>query len=140
MPELTADQLNNIGNNFLSIAHVLGRFTDRPNNLSPEDEEAINDLQEKIVDEADNIFTMALNVALENAAEAVKELNDITVKINADITRLANVQKVINIAGTVAILATTIVKTAADPTAATGIPNGIKDVVTAVKALTDPAV
>ena len=69
MPVLTADELNTIAENLLSIAEAIDHYIDAPPiPLTPEQVSAFEAQRDKIEDDVDTIADMALTINLDNAA------------------------------------------------------------------------
>jgi len=131
MPQqLTPDQMTMLGNNFLAIAQAVGdyRHTNVVNgNITQEQNQKLGNLQWTILNYADDFYTQATIVAIENVQQSITAINNITTQIQADYKRLNDVQKVINVAAAVTTLGAAIMSLNAQ-----AIVSGIDGVVNAL--------
>ena len=131
MQLFTAAQLNQIGNEFLSIAQTIGDY--RYNNfstLNDADSKTLSDLHQKILGYADDLAFMSATIAVGDASGALVKINSITAQIKNTVNKLTEVQKVINVAGAVVTLCASIVSLSPG-----AIVNGLSGAVSAVEAL-----
>jgi hypothetical protein len=131
MQQFTAVQLNEIGNEFLSIAQKIGDY--RYNNFSTlddDDSKTLSDLHQKILGYADDLAFASATIAVGDASGSLAQINSITAQINSTVNKLTEVQKVINVAGAVVTLCASIVSLSPG-----AIITGISGAVSAVGAL-----
>ena len=137
MSDLTADQLNAIASSLLAVADAINDYLDSPPvALTVAQRSSLEDLLDKLDDEVDAIAAKALTIALDDAANAVAKLTEITKDIDADIAHLTNVEKIINVAGSAVNLAVAIIGFETNPGA---LPGAVSALVDSIGALTKPA-
>lgn len=135
MPVLTAAQLNQIGNKMLIIQQAIDSYLDSPAGraLPQAQQDSLAAQRDQIGLDVEDIASEAITVALNNAAKAVAQLNVVTEDIKGDVTHIADVQKIIDLAGAALTLTAAILAT---PVSAGAIAAAIPGVVTAVEAVT----
>ena len=109
MAQLSTEQLNEIGMDFLGVARIVGDYRyENFGNLSLAERQKLDELHETLLGYADELaFTTAM-ANIDDAQTALGQIKQITAAINKNISTLTTVQTVINIAGAVVALAATI--------------------------------
>jgi hypothetical protein len=99
MPQLTAEQLTELGKTFLSFANAVDEYRmENQGQLSAGQNKTLKDLHKELCRYSDDFFassTIALGSEVETSLQTVKE---ITKQIGATYNKLKNVQKAIDLA------------------------------------------
>jgi hypothetical protein len=134
MPNLTPDQLNTIAERLLAISDAIDDYLDSPPApLLSSQETSLTALRNKLNANAEIIANTALTAALDDAADAVSNLNKITAHIDTDIQHLTDVQKIIDLAGAALNLTVAIIGFETNPGAIPGAVSGLVDAIKALK-------
>jgi hypothetical protein len=124
MANLTSQEVNELANYLLAMAKSISDYRIKNfNTLSPPENQKIKDLNDAILNYADQLYTMSAILVLDDVATALSTINEVTNKMQATYTKLMDVQKAINIAASVVALGESIVKL--DPNAVKASIGGI---------------
>ena len=124
MANLTSQEVNELANYLLAMAKSISDYRIKNfNTLSPPENQKIKDLNEAILNYADQLYTMSAILVLDDVATSLSTINEVTNKMQATYTKLLDVQKAINIAASVVALGESIVKL--DPNAVKASIGGI---------------
>ena len=124
MANLTSQEVNELANYLLAMAKSISDYRIKNfNTLSPPENQKIKDLNDAILNYADQLYTMSAILVLDDVATALSTINEVTNKMQATYTKLLDVQKAINIAASVVALGESIVKL--DPNAVKASIGGI---------------
>lgn len=129
MLNLTAQQANDLSNNFLGLAQGIGdyRFLNW-SDLSIADNQRLGSLQWSILNSGEDILALSTTLVMINVESSLSQINDLTQQIKGTINSLKDIQKAINVAATIVTLGAAIISK--NPQ---GIVSGIQGVVTTWK-------
>lgn len=112
--KLTKEQAFQTADNFRAFAKKLGNYQyDNWNDLSDSQKEKLDMLQTNLRGYAGSMYALSTNLIFEDVENSVAQIQTITDGIGATLKKLANVQKVINVAAAFVSLGTAII--AEDP-------------------------
>ena len=110
MAQLTAQQANELADNFLAMAQEIGEYRyQHIANLSETQNQRIKELHSKALDYADEFYTLSATLVMNDIQTSLDKIHDITTQIKATYKQLQNVQKAIDIAASIVTLAASIV-------------------------------
>lgn len=116
MPNLTAQQASDLSRCFLLLAQAIGDYRfEYWNDLDPQDREYLGETQRRILTAGEDMLAESTYLLMEDVDQALQDLGAITDDIHQTIKHLQNVQKVINVAGSILTLGGAII--AKDPQA-----------------------
>lgn len=99
MAKLTAQQASSLANNFLGLAQSIGDFRyDNWTTLSKSDNQKLGALQRSILNYGEDVLALSTVLVMNDVADSLTRVNDITAQIKSTIQKLKNIQKVINVA------------------------------------------
>ena len=107
METLTTQQARDIADFFLDLSDSLGEFRTQ-NKLSASRRDEIISLQLKLLNESRDFTAMAINIKMNDLKPTLQKIADVTSKMNDDIKKLKDAQKVIGIATSAILLGTAI--------------------------------
>ena len=111
MANLTAEQANELANNFLSVGTEVIKYRQaNAGKLSEAETTELTKIHKAILDLADYFFTASALLVMDDVSDSLKTIRETTADINKTYKNLKNVQKAINVAGSVVVLGTAIVK------------------------------
>lgn len=97
--QLTSVQLTDLADGFFLFSQAVGNFRYVNGNLlSPEMRRQIKDYQWTLLNFADDLYTSSATFIMNEAAETVSKIKEITLEINNTYQDLENFQKAIDIA------------------------------------------
>lgn len=109
MGTLSTQQTNEIANNFLALAQVIGDYRyQKFNELSEFQNQKIKDLHWSMLNYADDLYTVSATLVMNDIQNSLTLINSITIQIKATYTTIQNVQKAINVAAATATLGASI--------------------------------
>lgn len=109
MAKLTAQQANELANNFLALAQAIGDYRYQNfDNLSKPQNQKIRDLHWSILNYADDLYTLSATLVMDDVQASLASISSVTSQIKATYKTLQNVQKAINVAATVVTLGASI--------------------------------
>jgi len=109
MAKLTAQQANELANNFLALAQAIGDYRYQNfDNLSKTQNQKIRDLHWSILNYADDLYTLSATLVMDDVQASLASISSVTSQIKATYKTLQNVQKAINVAATVVTLGASI--------------------------------
>ncbi|MBE7169431.1 MAG: hypothetical protein INR73_02510 [Williamsia sp.] len=98
MSTLDARQLNELANSFLAFAQAVGDYR-YENTLTPAENRELSDLQWTLLNYSDDLFTTSAVLVMNDVADSLATIDEITKDINKTYRKLRNIQKAINVAG-----------------------------------------
>ncbi len=99
MAKLTAQQANILANNFLGLAQAIGDYRyENWATLSKGDNQKLGTLQRAILNYGEDVLALSTVLVMNDVADSLNRVNDITAQIKSTIQKLKNIQKVINVA------------------------------------------
>ncbi len=111
MGKLTAQQVNELANHFLEMAEALETY--REQNfaaISGRQNKEIKDLHQSILKFADDFYTLSATLVFDDVQSSLSVIRELKIKMQNTFQTLQDVQKGINIAGSVVTLGNAIVK------------------------------
>lgn len=110
MAKLTAQQANDLANNFLGLAQAIGdyRFTNW-SALSKSDNQRLGNLQWSILNSGEDILALSTTLVMTDAQGSLSQISNITQQIKGTINTLTNIQKAINVAASIVTLGAAII-------------------------------
>jgi hypothetical protein len=109
MANLTAQQINELADNFSALAHAIGEYRSQNfNALTTQQKQMIEEFYKSILDYADNFYALSATLVMDDVQASLTTIGDITTQIKATFNTLQNVQKAINIAASVVTLGSSI--------------------------------
>ena len=110
MIALSAQQANDLANNFLGLAQAIGDFRyHHRDSLSSAENQKLGRLQWSILKYGEDILALSTSLVMEDAAESISQIKQVTTRIKGSIQKLQNVQKGIDIAASIVTLGAAIV-------------------------------
>lgn len=110
MVKLTAKQASDLANNFLGIAQAIGDYRFEKWDKLPKDEnQELGKLQWSILTHGEEMLAASTALVMEEAGDALAQINDISERIGKNIHNLQQVQQVISVAASVIMLGASIV-------------------------------
>ena len=99
MPELTAQQADDLANRALELKRAVGDFRDRFfDTLTPEQRDGLRTLGIELGDEVDHLTAVAIKLSLVDLQKALGHLADITKGLKSAVAHLGQIRKVITVA------------------------------------------
>lgn len=99
MDKLTAEDVTQLANNFLSFELVVGTYkSEKSNDLTKSQRTKLSDLQWTLLNYSDDLFALSTVLVMVNAKNELAKIADTTDKIKVVVTKLEKFQKVVNIA------------------------------------------
>jgi hypothetical protein len=130
MPNLTAQQANDLSSNFLGLPQAIGDFRyDNWSTLTKEDNQNLGNLQWSILNYGEDILALSATLVMAEVEGSLAQINSVTQQIKGTIDTLQKVQKALNVAASIVTLGGAIISK--NPKAIAG---GIQGVVDAWKA------
>ncbi len=109
MVNLTAQQGNELANNFLALAQAIGDYRYQNFNiLTKQQNQKMRDLHWSILNYADDLYTLSASLVMIDVKTSLTLINTITLKIKKTYNTIQNVQKAINVAVSVVTLGASI--------------------------------
>jgi hypothetical protein len=109
MAKLTAQQANELANNFLAVAQAIGDYRYRNfDTLTKQQNQKIRDLHWSILNYADDLYTLSATLVMNNVQTSLTSIGAVTTQIHTTYKTLQNVQKAINVAASVVTLGASI--------------------------------
>jgi hypothetical protein len=110
MGKLTSEQANQLSNNFLGLAQAVGDYRFQNwNTLSKKENQHLASFQWSLLNHGEDILAFSTVLVLDEVSESLATIQSLTDKIQNTITRLEDIQKVINIAAAAVTLGAAIV-------------------------------
>lgn len=109
MPQLTAEQLTELGYSFLSIANAIDeyRMENRPQ-LTGDENQTLKILHSTLTHHADDLFATSAITLMSEVEGSLQKMKTITSDINATYKKLRKVQKAIDIAAAAVTVGTAV--------------------------------
>ena len=105
MAKLTAQQANELANNFLGLAQAIGYYRYQNfDTLTKQQNQKIRDLHWSILNYADDLYTLSATLVMDNVQTSLTSIGAVTTKIQSTYKTLQDVQKAINVAASVVTL------------------------------------
>ncbi|MEP6626712.1 MAG: hypothetical protein ABJA32_01965 [Ginsengibacter sp.] len=99
MPKLTAQQASILANNFLGLGQAIGDYRyENWTTLSKADNQNLGGLQWSILNYGEDVLALSTVLVMNDVADSLNRVNDITTQIKSTIQKLKNIQKVISVA------------------------------------------
>jgi len=128
MEKLTAEQVNELANHFLAMAEDLEAYREKNfATLLDKQNKQIKDLHQLILKFSDDFYTLSAILAFDEVQSSLSLIEELKIKMKITLQTLQDIQKVINIAGSVVTLGNAIVKI--DPKAITEALISLKDAI-----------
>ncbi len=110
MAKLTAEQANELANNFLGLAQAIGdyRFS-KWNDLSKSQNQQLGNLQWSILNSGEDMLALSTVLVMDDVQDALGKIDGITQQIGGVIAHLQKIQDVINVAASIVTLGAAIV-------------------------------
>ncbi len=110
MATITAQQVNELANHFLEMAEALETYREQNFAAIPGwQNKEIKDLHQLILKFADDFYTLSAILVLDDVQSSLSLIREIKIKMQNTFQTLLDVQKVIDIAGSVVTLGNAIV-------------------------------
>ncbi len=110
MATLTAQQANNLANNFLGLAQAIGDYRfDNWNTLSKAENQKLGDFQWSILSYGEDILALSTALVMDDVMDSLAQINKVTLEIKETIKSLNQLQKAINVAASIVSLGGAIV-------------------------------
>jgi hypothetical protein len=110
MATLTAQQANNLANNFLGLAQAIGDYRfDNWNTLSKAENQKLGDFQWSILSYGEDILALSTALVMDDVQDSLAQINNVTLEIKETIKSLNQLQKAINVAASIVSLGGAIV-------------------------------
>jgi hypothetical protein len=110
MATLTAQQANNLANNFLGLARAIGDYRfDNWNTLSKAENQKLGDFQWSILSYGEDILALSTALVMDDVQDSLAQINNVTLEIKETIKSLNQLQKAINVAASIVSLGGAIV-------------------------------
>ena len=111
MEKLAAEQVNELANHFLAMAEDLEAYREKNfATLSDKQNKQIKDLHQLILKFSDDFYTLSAILAFDEVQSSLSLIEELKIKMKITLQTLQDIQKVINIAGSVVTLGNAIVK------------------------------
>jgi len=111
MEKLTAEQVNELANHFLAMAEDLEAYREKNfATLLDKQNKQIKDLHQLILKFSDDFYTLSAILAFDEVQSSLSLIEELKIKMKITLQTLQDIQKVINIAGSVVTLGNAIVK------------------------------
>jgi hypothetical protein len=129
MANLTPQEATNLSDYLADLNKSIEDYRyDKTKNLSDSQKQAIDDYIDQISNAAQDLLALSTNLVMNEVQASLTQLESVTTQINTTLKTLTDIQKVINIAASVATLGSAIISE--DPK---GIGNAITGLVTTWK-------
>ena len=129
MPDLTAQQADELANQALSLKVAVGEFRNCFfDTLTPEQRDGLRTLAIELGDEVDHLTAVAIKWSLADLQGTIGNLRNITNGVNNAVARMSDVRKVITVATALVGLGAAVAS--ASPGA---VLSALKDTVTSIK-------
>ncbi len=126
MAKLTSQQANRLANDFLGLAQAIGDFRYKNwDKFSKAKNKQLGDLQWSILNDGEDILALSTTLVMDEAAQSLEQIHQITREINKGITQLQDIQKGIDLAAAIVTLGAAILSK--QPAAITGAISGVVD-------------
>lgn len=110
MAKLSAQQANELANNFLGLAQAIGDFRyTRWNDLTHEQNQKLGSLQWSVLNHGEDMLALSTTLVINDVQESLAEIKAVTQQIKTTIHSLQDIQKGINIAAAIVTLGATII-------------------------------
>jgi phage host-nuclease inhibitor protein Gam len=105
MDTLTAQEVTQLANNFLSLELIIGNYkSEKSDDLTKSQRTKLSDFQWTLLNYSDDLFALSTVLVMVNAKNELAKISETTEKIKATVTKIEKFQKVINIAAAVVTL------------------------------------
>ncbi len=126
MAKLTSKQANRLANDFLGLAQAIGDFRYKNWDSIPKAKnKKLGDLQWSILNYGEDIIALSTTLVMEEAAQSLERINQITLEINKNILHLKDIQKGIDLAAAIVTLGAAILSK--QPVTITSAISGVVD-------------
>lgn len=99
MAKLNAQQASILANNFLGLGQAIGDYRyENWTTLSKADNQNLGGLQWSILNYGEDVLALSTVLVMNDVADSLNRVNDITTQIKSTIQKLKNIQKVISVA------------------------------------------
>jgi hypothetical protein len=110
MAKLTAQQANDLANNFLGLAQAIGDYRfDNWNTLSKTENQSLGNFQWSILSYGEDILALSTALVMDDVQDSLAQINNVTLEIKETIKSLNHLQKAINVAACIVSLGGAIV-------------------------------
>lgn len=110
MAKLTAQQANDLANNFLGLAQAIGDYRfDNWNTLSKTENQKLGNFQWSILSYGEDILALSTALVMDDVQDSLAQINNVTLEIKETIKSLNQLQKAINVAASIVSLGGAIV-------------------------------
>ncbi|HEX8357146.1 MAG TPA: hypothetical protein VF610_07040 [Segetibacter sp.] len=111
MGNVTSAEANQLANDFLALAKAVAdyRFTNW-SSLSKKEKTELGNLQDRLLDQGEKILALSVELVMAEAGDALRSITTLTNKIESTLSKLKDVQKVINIAAAFVTVGSAIIK------------------------------
>lgn len=110
MAKLTAQQANDLANNFLGLAQAIGDYRfDNWNTLSKTENQKLGNFQWSILSYGEDILALSTALVMDDVQDSLAQINKVTLEIKETIKSLDQLQKAINVAASIVSLGGAIV-------------------------------
>ena len=104
--KLTADQARDLAKSYFDLAKSLGEYRfDNFDNLSTVKRKKIEEFERSLLNSSTTFTAMSITVSLDDLTPVLERIGDVTKKMQATISHLQKVDRVIKIAGSAVQLA-----------------------------------
>jgi hypothetical protein len=110
MAKLTAQQANDLANNFLGLAQAIGDYRFQNWNSLPKTEnQRLGNFQWSILSYGEDILALSTALVMDDVQDSLAQINQVTLEIKETIKSLDQLQKTINVAASIVSLGGAIV-------------------------------
>ena len=110
MANLTAQQANELANDFLGLAQAIGDFRyNNWNSLSHTDNQKLGNIQWSILNNGEDILALSTTLVFNDVNISLSQINSLTIQIKGTIQNLQNIQKGIYVATSIVTLGAAII-------------------------------
>lgn len=110
MAKLTAQQSNEIANQFLALSQAIGDYRYQNfDTLTKQQNQKIKDLHWSILKYADELYTLSATLVMDEVQISLTSIGEVTAQIQTTYKKLQNVQKAINVGASIVTLGASVV-------------------------------